>query len=629
MAQNEIALFGMKQGFLKENTLRLIRFGYPLLRVQANILSYKDNMDFCLIKKYIHRLVTGDRPTDENPIVYVQDRLHAFRLLGADKELYDVASYYYDELILNGAIHDTPQGALAGPAPFDDPSLKRIRSSRQSEGNLVVDMFTLDIYGNKVSSVRCRSLAELLGDYERDICLPYPPEYVGQPEVLEELINQRNFDFSKCTEEYMTNRLQEQNMPHGVQRIELVQEEEEDDPVEILWVPYYLALEKTEDGTQYCLYSHSSGRPIDLFPINSPDYKVLQQFLDQLLQGRYFPGITYHLTDSIEIPLTGKKFALEKDVTMDEDGNYHVPLTNDHLALICMLEEADTVDVLNLITKSVGVIPSCEAGRLVHFHLTEEQQAFCQAVLDAPQNRHLLAMPMLEQAAENDNVEAIYHLANCLLMGRGTEEDQHRAFTLYQKAAAKKHSWGQLYESFCHLNGFGTKVNPEASLASLLQINPRAPSYSLVLHNIGVAYLLQKEYANAAKALQQAESRNFVSPLTAYSLGYLYEKGLGVEQSYEEAVKRYQTAAKWGHIPARFSLAACYIKGTGVEANIPYAKQLLQEVIQPCPEDRLFYLGAKPFIPYTNFACTATELERRRKLLESLQQRAQNVLSKL
>ncbi len=629
MAQNEIAIFAMKQGILKENTLRLIRIGYPLLRVRANILSYQDSKHFCLIKKYLHRLVTGDQPDDQNPTVYVQDRLEASRLLGLDKDLYDVASYYYDELILDGLIHDSPRGALAGAAPANDPTLERIRSSRQGETNLTVDMFSLDIYGQKVSGLRCKTREELLAAHGKDICLPSPPEYTEQPEVLEALINEANFDFDNCTEEYMTARLQAQNMPHGVRSIELVREDGDEDPVELYWLPYYLAWEKTEEGSQYCLYSNTSGRPIDLFPINSPSHKALQDFLQYLFKGKHYAGVSYALTDAVEVSLSNSKTELCQNVTMDPDGNYHTPLTDTQLALVCMSEETEAVDVLNLITTSAGVIPTREAGRLVHFCLTEDQQALCEKILADPKNRYTLVMPLLEQAAENGNTEAIYHLANCALMGRGTEQDMQKAFALYRKAAERKHPWAALYLGVCYLNGYGTEIDLEAGIACWKEIDPRAPSYSAALHNIGTAYIRQPDYDAAVLALQQAEQGNFVSAFTAYTLGHLYETGKGVEQNYEEAVKRYETAAKWGHIPARITLATCYIRGTGVERDIPRAKKLLKEALQPCPEERLFFLGSNPFIAYPNLACTDDDLEKRRAALEAFQQRAKVLLSKL
>ncbi len=629
MAQTDIAVFAKEHGILKENTLRLIRVGYPLLRVRANIISHKDSREFCPIKKYIHRLVTGDQPDGQEPAVYVKDRLQAFQLLGLDKDLYDVASYYYDELILNGLIHDTPQGAVAGAAPPDDPALKRIRSSRQEETYLTLDMFNLDIYGQKVSGLRCKSTQELVDAYEKDICMPLPPDYVYHPETLEALINQKNFDFSNCTVEYKTARLQAQNMPHGVQGIELVRESEDDDPVDVYWMPYFLAWEKTDEGSQYCLYSNTSGRPIDLFPINSPDYKEFQQFLRQLFQARHYGTLSYFLTDWVEVPLTSGKSRLSDGVTMDSDGNYSTTLTDAQLALVCMAEQEEVVNVLSLVSDGVGIIPTREAGRLVRFSLTQEQREFCQMVLANPEGRYELALPLLEQAVETEDSEVAYHLANCYMMGRGTEVDLQKAFTLYRQAACKNHPWAMLYEGNCYLNGYGTEVDPNAGIACWSKIQPNAPSYATALHNIGTAHIRLNNHEEAAAVLQKAEQLNFVSSFTAFSLGHLYEKGLGVEVNAEEAAKHYAMAAKWGHIPARVCLAVCYIEGIGVAQDPIQAKHLLRQALQPCPEERLFFLGTKPFLPYHNLVCTREDLETRRKLLKTMQQRAENLLSKL
>ena len=274
MAWNNMATVAMEQGLINENTLRFIRIGYPLLVVQANILSFRDNREFCLLKKYIHRLVTGDQPDSKTPMAYVKDRLEAFQLLSLDNELYDVASRFYDELIIEGKIHDSPRGALAGAAPKNDPALSRIRSSRQGETCLFVDPFSGEIYGQKVSGLSFRTLGELVASHEKDICLPILPEYIYRPEELEALINQKNFSFENCTEEFMTARLQAQNMPHGATGVELLQSDTAP-AVEVLWRPYRLAWQKTENGDEFLLYSNTDNTPIDLFPINSPGHKAL------------------------------------------------------------------------------------------------------------------------------------------------------------------------------------------------------------------------------------------------------------------------------------------------------------------------------------------------------------------
>ncbi len=626
MAQNNIAITAMKQGLINENTLRFIRIGYPVLRVRANILSYKDSQDFCLIKKYIHRLVTGDQPTDPAPIAYVKDRLQAFQLLGLDKELYDVASYYYDELILDGKIHDSPQGALAGAAPDNDPTLRRIRSSRQVESCLMVDPFSADIYGQKVSELRYKTDRELASSWGDDICMPILPDYISHPETLEALINQQNFSFENCTEEFMTARLQAQNMPQGTRGIELVQDDDKP-AISVYWRPYWLAYQRTEEGNKFFLYSCTSGALVDLFPINEPRYQVLQRFLLGMFDTPYYSSVNYALASTVDIPIHDKT-QLAENVIRDDNGNYRVSLTDVQLAQICMAEETEVVNVLQLVTAGVGVIPTREAGRLISFTLTPQQIAFCESVLAAPEDRYALAFPILQEAAAQGNREAMYHTANYFYMGRGVAPDLEAAFALYKKASEAKHPWAILYQGICHLNGHGTAVDLDAAIDCWRKLPPNAPSYTAALHNIGIAYQ-KKDPKVAVEILTEAQSRKFITPFTSYALGYLYANGLGVEADPEEAAIQYAVAAGRGHIPAKYSLARCYISGTGVEKDLAKARQLLTDALQPCPEDRIFYLGAYPFIPRAHLVYTREELEKRPQLLDLIQSQAQKMLSRL
>ena len=49
-----------------------------------------------------------------------------------------------------------------------------------------------------------------------------------------------------------------------------------------------------------------------------------------------------------------------------------------------------------------------------------------------------------------------------------------------------------------------------------------------------------------------------------YNLGVLYYKGMGVTQSYSEAVMWYSKAAENGHPVAQYDLGVCYYNGKGV-----------------------------------------------------------------
>ena len=52
-----------------------------------------------------------------------------------------------------------------------------------------------------------------------------------------------------------------------------------------------------------------------------------------------------------------------------------------------------------------------------------------------------------------------------------------------------------------------------------------------------------------------------------HNLGYCYEKGCGVEQSWEQAFSWYRRGAECGYPVSMSNLGLCYKRGYGVDQN--------------------------------------------------------------
>ena len=66
----------------------------------------------------------------------------------------------------------------------------------------------------------------------------------------------------------------------------------------------------------------------------------------------------------------------------------------------------------------------------------------------------------------------------------------------------------------------------------------------------------------------------------ACNLGYLYEIGVGVDQSWTEAVKWYRQAVEESYPRAQYNLAWCYEHGKGVSRDLKRARELYQAAAQ-------------------------------------------------
>ena len=621
MARTDVALFAMEQGFLHENTLRLIRIGLPFLHIPALIDRHVDARSYSLIKKTLYDLLTGEDPQANPPVAYVQNRQEAFQLLGLDMDFYDVANRLFTELVAEGKVHDTPQGVLAGAAEPNDPAFLQAKQAVSHTCHLRINPFTAQICDEKVQQLRFSTKENLLAAFKADICLATLPSYIYDPDALQRAINDENFYFEDCSEEFKTRRLREQDMPAGTYGVQLLVEEEPFLP-EISWMPYYLTLERTEEGEKYRLYGCNTGTNIDLFPINDPKYKHLQDFLKQLLSGRFFMGLNFNLTESVKIPLTVKSRGVApqpaKGVTMDDDGNYITPLTDLQLAAICMEREEETVSALKVISRGRAVIATLEAGRLVQFELTEAQREFCEKVLAQPDKRYALALPLLQACADQGDAEAIYHLANCTFMGRGREVDYEEAFRLYEKAANENHAWALFQQGLCYHAGNGVPKDTQAALACWEKIQPKDKPYSVAMYNISSIHWANKEYEKAFQICNAINSEKPSDPFAACLLGEAYYSGKGTEKDANKAVPYFNQAAGQGHLPSIAMLSLCHSLGKGVEKDIDKGQNLLKQFQIPEEEDRLFFLGAKPFVPYAHLCYSPDMLEQRRKILQDL-----------
>lgn len=90
----------------------------------------------------------------------------------------------------------------------------------------------------------------------------------------------------------------------------------------------------------------------------------------------------------------------------------------------------------------------------------------------------------------------------------------------------------------------------------------------VALSNLAVCLMEEKEFGRAVELLQEAEKREDVNALV--NLGYLYERGEGLEKDSERAFTLYFRAMEAGSAAGCLNLAGCYEKevGTGYDARL-------------------------------------------------------------
>ena len=61
------------------------------------------------------------------------------------------------------------------------------------------------------------------------------------------------------------------------------------------------------------------------------------------------------------------------------------------------------------------------------------------------------------------------------------------------------------------------------------------------------------------------------------NLGYMYEKGDGVDQNWQKAAEMFLKAAEKGDAQAQYNIANCYYNGWGIEKNFHEAAKWYQK----------------------------------------------------
>lgn len=234
------------------------------------------------------------------------------------------------------------------------------------------------------------------------------------------------------------------------------------------------------------------------------------------------------------------------------------------------------------------------------------------------------AATWFEKAVTANNPFAAYSLAGQFLRGQGVEQDNDRAFRLYNMAAnhsTKPNAYAQYQLGLMWRDGTGTEVDKAVSdswytkaYQGFLRIEQdmaddklyyrlgsmnlhgtgtpvdrsKAKEYfekAVQLENTDALYGLGKLYLdssfeeyNTAKAifyLTRAANENHA--FAQYTLGKLLLKGEVTERNIPDAIRWLQKSSDADNAYAKYLLGKTFVTGDGVEADIPQGMELLKQ----------------------------------------------------
>jgi uncharacterized protein len=187
------------------------------------------------------------------------------------------------------------------------------------------------------------------------------------------------------------------------------------------------------------------------------------------------------------------------------------------------------------------------------------------------------AFEILENAADDGDVEAQYYLGTLYEAGLGNLQDYSAAGKWFGKAATAGDPKAQNKLARLYAVGLGVEKNAEKAFEWFTKAADSGdPShvYDLALaydNGIGTG----QDFRLAAKLYRKAAEGGFAD--AAASLGLLFQQGKGVPQDFGQALSLYEQAAAAGNARAQNNLGTMYTKGEGVSQDYKVAAEWFQK----------------------------------------------------
>lgn len=191
-------------------------------------------------------------------------------------------------------------------------------------------------------------------------------------------------------------------------------------------------------------------------------------------------------------------------------------------------------------------------------------------------------------SAERGNADAMEALARMYESGDGVELSVDEAFRWMRLAASSNSvvalsSLGSMYAL-----GKGTPKSDDKAIECWKRAADGG--YAVGMTNLGNYYTRNKNYAEALGWLQKAVEKN--EPFAMCTLGSLYWRGLGVEQSYAKAADWFERSISGGCVGAMVDLANMHQDKSWPDHSEAKAKTLYSEAAKNGNASAMYGLGA-------------------------------------
>lgn len=562
---------------------RLFRVYHPVCEISVNIETEQIEDHYHIIEKYMDKLVCGyigeNKSLGEG--IFIKSKEELFQLLGIGQQAYEIAEKFYEDLIEAGHFEEIPGVGIHGlkPAHRSIKLEKRVNSATVKTRKLF-DQFSTKLMPGQFYDFRkyaCKrdEINEKDTLVKNSVWLEPNVTILSSDADIEQMMG--NFN-------YVNQERIERGLPQGFQSMSIAK----DEPIDLAYYPYYLAILKDGLEYKYMAFRVDNGQPIEWIgeqyrtEYYKPAVNLLHTLADISEKDVRNPiDMDFNITSNW-------KPDKENGVTKDENtGNYDWTVQDWQIRSLMGLDEKREFKrpiCLMIANNEIMCLASYEAGKIVRIIKTDEQKKLLSAMSDqeltSDERKKLFMNYMVaseKQKQENSRQSKTDQIQReeAVSLVQKTDETKRKLTWADQKKILKA---AILYKQKKYIEAMEIFVEfaEVESNSSLMMGNIYANGYGVskdiekayywygISANLGNKYAqfisgtsyLAKDRRDTSKAYELIElsARQGLAD-AMYVLAIFYEKGLEVKKDEQQALIWYKKAIEAGKKTDYFNIA--------------------------------------------------------------------------
>ena len=374
---------------LQEGELyRLFRVYHPVYEISVNIESLLVEENYHIIEQYMDKLVCGYKGKGDTAVQvskngYVRNKNELFELLGLEKQAYEIAEMFFEDLVRDGhfEVREKENRIIGKKTAVDSLKLQKRVTSKTDKIRKLFDHYSKQLMPKEFYDFRkyVRSRDNIDEDSKMvKYSVWLNPDIAVDPVDVERAIRGTAADYSGTT-------AIDRGLPQGYKGLTIAEGEE----ISCVYYPYYLAIIKVKDEFIFKGYRIDNGKEIEWIgeQYQTAEYSDAKSRIMVLAEYRERVDVRNPLNDKNFLLTQGGEPSKENGVESDKDtGNYVWTLQDWQLQDLLGLgkDKLFKRDSCSMVANNeVACLAHFEAGKIVKIVKTVEQAELLKDAIEA------------------------------------------------------------------------------------------------------------------------------------------------------------------------------------------------------------------------------------------------------